>query len=176
MMAAHTRPYSARSGCYIDIDHNHDHELLPLLHAPPPPTMTLKLRASSSPEPGSPFSWDKVPASPQPSSSVDEAASSPPSPPTQWLSARDMKVFGASPLRATVGIVRCKDCEKPVLRSAMAEHAGEWRAVCAGGRGLSDDRYVPQSAHRSEERRQGKDGDTRCVAALCGSARLIDLQ
>ena len=29
-----------------------------------------------------------------------------------------------SPLKDTTGFVRCKDCEKPVLRSAMAEHAG----------------------------------------------------
>ncbi|GJE90971.1 SCA7 domain-containing protein [Phanerochaete sordida] len=83
--------------------------------------MTLKLRASSSPEPASPFDWDKVPDSPQPPPDSDPAT--PSSPPTQWLSARDMKVFGASPLKSTVGIVKCKDCEKPVLRSAMAEHA-----------------------------------------------------
>ena len=86
--------------------------------------MTLKLRASSSPDPASPFSWEKQPDSPQPTDPQSSAANAP-SPPTQWLSARDMKVFGASPLSTTVGIVKCKDCQKPVLRSAMAEHAGE---------------------------------------------------
>lgn len=84
--------------------------------------MTLKLRASSSPDPISPFSWDNVPSSPPRPTPPAE----PSSPPTQWLRARDMKVFGASPLRDTVGIVKCKDCDKAVLRSAMIEHAGRW--------------------------------------------------
>jgi len=49
-----------------------------------------------------------------------------PPPPTSWLSARDMKIFGADPLKSTseIGIVQCKDCAKPVLRSAITEHAG----------------------------------------------------
>ncbi|KIP10050.1 hypothetical protein PHLGIDRAFT_22566 [Phlebiopsis gigantea 11061_1 CR5-6] len=85
--------------------------------------MTLKLRASSSPDPTSPFSWDNQIPSPQPSDSSLLAANTSSLPQTHWLSARDMKVFGASPLSSTVGIVRCKDCQKPVLRSAMAEHA-----------------------------------------------------
>ena len=82
--------------------------------------MTLKLRPSPTPGPSNPFSWDKLPSSPRP----PEVTATPPSPPTQGLSARDMKIFGVSPLKDTTGFVRCKDCEKPVLRSAMAEHAG----------------------------------------------------
>jgi hypothetical protein len=36
-----------------------------------------------------------------------------------------MKIFGASPLGGPeTGIVRCKECDKAVLRSAMNEHAG----------------------------------------------------
>ena len=37
-----------------------------------------------------------------------------------------MKIFGADPLKSTseIGIVQCKDCAKPILRSAVAEHAG----------------------------------------------------
>ncbi|KAF8518985.1 SCA7, zinc-binding domain-containing protein [Hysterangium stoloniferum] len=48
-----------------------------------------------------------------------------PSPPTSWLSAKDMKMFGATPLTSStdIGIVRCKDCDKPVLKSAIADHA-----------------------------------------------------
>ena len=84
--------------------------------------MTLKLRPSPTPGPSSPFSWDKAPSSPQ----ASEVSSAPPSPPTQWLSARDMKIFGVSPLRTTIGFVRCKDCDKAVLKSAMAEHAGKY--------------------------------------------------
>lgn len=48
-----------------------------------------------------------------------------PSPPTAWLSARDMKVFGSTPLREQIGIVRCRQCDRPVLRSAFADHYGE---------------------------------------------------
>ena len=35
-----------------------------------------------------------------------------------------MKTFGAQPLVQGVGIVKCKDCLKPILRSAILEHAG----------------------------------------------------
>jgi SAGA-associated factor 73 len=37
-----------------------------------------------------------------------------------------MKIFGADPLKSTseIGIVQCKDCGKPILRSAITEHAG----------------------------------------------------
>ena len=51
-----------------------------------------------------------------------------PSPPTSWLSAKDMKMFGAAPLVSStdIGIVRCKECQKPVLKSAFAEHVGTY--------------------------------------------------
>nr|GAT42975.1 predicted protein [Mycena chlorophos] len=66
----------------------------------------------------SPFSWDNLPSSP--SSDVPSL----PSPPTAWLPARDMKLYGAHPLTSTseIGLVKCKDCDKPILRSFMAEH------------------------------------------------------
>ena len=72
----------------------------------PQPTMTLKLKPSPSP-PASPFTWDLSPPSP-PTHDLER----PPSPPTSWLSARDMKTFGAEPLVQEVGIVKCKDCRK----------------------------------------------------------------
>lgn len=82
--------------------------------------MTLKLKATSSPSP-SPFDWDATNNSPQPS---DYASL--PSPPTSWLSARDMKLFGADPLfsPSRFGLVKCNQCSKPVLRSFISEHAG----------------------------------------------------
>lgn len=85
--------------------------------------MALKLKPSNVPSSSSPspFSWDNLPTSPSLSPS---AAESLPSPPTSWLSAKDMKVFGAEPLRTEIGIVRCKDCDKAVLKSAVTEHAG----------------------------------------------------
>ena len=84
----------------------------------PQPTMTLNLKPSPSP-PASPFTWDLSPPSP-PTHDLER----PPSPPTSWLSARDMKTFGAEPLVQEVGIVKCKDCQKAVLRSSILEHAG----------------------------------------------------
>ncbi|CAA7267390.1 unnamed protein product [Cyclocybe aegerita] len=79
--------------------------------------MTIRLKPS--PPPASPFSWD----TPDTQDSPDPLAL--PSPPTSWLSARDMKLFGARPLTATsdIGLVKCSHCGKPILRSFMAEHA-----------------------------------------------------
>ncbi|RPD64433.1 SCA7-domain-containing protein [Lentinus tigrinus ALCF2SS1-7] len=90
--------------------------------------MTLKLKPSPSP-PASPFSWDLAPPSP-PRHDLER----PPSPPTSWLSARDMKMFGAEPLVQEVGIVKCKDCQKAVLRSAILEHAEHCIKIRNGGK------------------------------------------
>ncbi|KAJ3564106.1 hypothetical protein NP233_g8514 [Leucocoprinus birnbaumii] len=78
--------------------------------------MTLKLKPESKSP--SPFSWDiPSPSSLEPSSL--------PSPPTSWLSARDMKLYGSRPLTSTseIGVIKCKDCSKPILRSFASEHA-----------------------------------------------------
>ncbi|KAH9852192.1 SCA7-domain-containing protein [Lenzites betulinus] len=91
--------------------------------------MTLKLKPSSSP-PASPFSWDISPHTPVSRHSVEP----PPSPPTAWLTARDMKTFGAEPLELQVGIVKCKDCLKPILRSAASEHADNCAKIRSGGK------------------------------------------
>ncbi|KAH9935946.1 SCA7-domain-containing protein [Epithele typhae] len=90
--------------------------------------MTLKLKPSPSP-PASPFSWDLAPGTPPP-----PHTERPPSPPTSWLSARDMKTFGAEPLVLEIGIVKCKDCLKPVLRSAIADHADNCVKIRSGGK------------------------------------------
>ncbi|EMD39052.1 hypothetical protein CERSUDRAFT_151939 [Gelatoporia subvermispora B] len=92
--------------------------------------MTLKLKPSQSP-PASPFSWDNASASPSPSKSAGIASS----PPTSWLSARDMKMFGSSPLELSeIGLVKCKDCGKTVLRSAILEHADNCAKIRTGGK------------------------------------------
>lgn len=89
--------------------------------------MVLRLkRLSHSP---SPFSWDSLTA-PRHTSPTDAQVAELPSPPTSWLSARDMKIFGVEPLRSDIGVVRCSDCEKPVLRSAISDHASEFNAQC----------------------------------------------
>ncbi|KAJ7180490.1 SCA7, zinc-binding domain-containing protein [Mycena filopes] len=90
--------------------------------------MPLKLKPSS---PAPPFSWDDLlpPSPPQDPASL-------PSPPTSWLSARDMKLFGSQPLTSTsdIGLVKCKDCDKPILRSFMAEHAVTCATIRSGGK------------------------------------------
>ncbi|KAI6105623.1 SCA7-domain-containing protein [Pisolithus sp. B1] len=82
--------------------------------------MALKLkRVSNSP---SPFSWESL-SPPRPCTPLSDAQIAQlPSPPTSWLSARDMKIFGAEPLKLDIGVVRCSECDKPVLRSAISEH------------------------------------------------------
>ncbi|KAF8200385.1 SCA7, zinc-binding domain-containing protein [Pholiota molesta] len=90
--------------------------------------MTLKLKPS--PGPVSPFSWDI----PSPTTSADTPAA--PSPPTSWLAARDMKVFGARPLTSTadVGLVKCSHCSKPILRSCIVEHSDNCALIRSGGK------------------------------------------
>ncbi|KAF8074811.1 SCA7, zinc-binding domain-containing protein [Lyophyllum atratum] len=93
--------------------------------------MTLKLKPSSptpSSAASSPFSWDVAP-SPTETSALA-------SPPTSWLSARDMKLFGAQPLSSAsdIGVVKCKECNKQILRSFMSEHADNCAAIRLGGK------------------------------------------
>ncbi|THU99161.1 SCA7-domain-containing protein [Dendrothele bispora CBS 962.96] len=47
-----------------------------------------------------------------------------------------MKLFGAQPLTSTsdIGIVRCRDCEKPILRSAITEHLVTCAQIRNGGK------------------------------------------
>ncbi|KAJ8094345.1 SAGA complex subunit Sgf73 [Marasmius tenuissimus] len=88
--------------------------------------MTLKLKLKGgAPQPPQPFDWDYLSgSSPEPSHDTTSY-----NPPTSWLPARDMKLYGAQPLASTsdIGVVRCKDCDKPILRSVILEHA----ASCA---------------------------------------------
>ena len=39
-----------------------------------------------------------------------------------------MKIFGARPLTSTseIGLVRCQECGKPLLKSFIAEHSGDF--------------------------------------------------
>ncbi|KAI0305848.1 SCA7, zinc-binding domain-containing protein [Multifurca ochricompacta] len=106
------------------------------------PTMTYKLRPKQSPSPA-PFTFDNLP-SPSPASPSTSSSFNGLPPPTSWLSARDMKIFGADPLKSTseIGIVQCKDCAKPILRSAIAEHADNCKKYDLeknGSKGKADD-------------------------------------
>ncbi|KDQ61757.1 hypothetical protein JAAARDRAFT_150675 [Jaapia argillacea MUCL 33604] len=86
--------------------------------------MTLKLKPSPGPTPA--FSWDHF------SNVSSPGPSSVPSPPTSWLSARDMKTFGSEPLKNEVGIVKCRECGKPILQSAAADHAENCKRIRIG--------------------------------------------
>ncbi|KAJ8583767.1 SCA7-domain-containing protein, partial [Rhizopogon salebrosus TDB-379] len=91
--------------------------------------MTIKLkRTSHSP---SPFSWEAL-SPPRAASPNAPEVTGLPSPPTSWLSARDMKIFGAQPLRADIGVVRCSECDKPILRSAISEHISNCNDIRSG--------------------------------------------
>ncbi|KAF5351550.1 hypothetical protein D9758_007170 [Tetrapyrgos nigripes] len=91
--------------------------------------MTLKLKGASSS--ATSVSWDDV-KSPSPPPEFHN----PQSPPTSWLPERDMKLFGATPLTSTsdIGLVRCKDCEKPILRSVITEHLVTCAQIRSGGK------------------------------------------
>lgn len=86
------------------------------------PTMTIQLKKLQSPT-SVLTDWDN--AIVEPTDVPQTQIAGLPSPPTAWLSARDMKVFGSIPLREQIGIVRCRQCDRPVLRSAFADHYGE---------------------------------------------------
>lgn len=111
--------------------------------------MVLRLkRPSHSP---SPFSWDSLSA-PRPNTPPTEAqVAQLPSPPTSWLSARDMKIFGVQPLRSDLGVVRCNDCDKPVLRSTISDHATNCSDIRSGKKGVKN-----KSADGELELKKGK--------------------
>ncbi|KAG6896267.1 hypothetical protein C0993_008607, partial [Termitomyces sp. T159_Od127] len=108
--------------------------------------MTLKLKPSSprSP-PSSPFSFD-----------ANDSAAEPTvlsSPPTHWHPASTMRIYGAQPLStiSEVGVVRCKDCSKPVLRSSISEHL----ETCALLSKKSHKSSLVESEGKSGKKRKG---------------------
>ncbi|KAL4250331.1 hypothetical protein ABKN59_005897 [Abortiporus biennis] len=117
--------------------------------------MTIRLRPSPAASPGSPFSWDKLPASPP--ARPDESA--PASPPTQWLSARDMKMFGAEPMKSNLSVVKCKECGKPVLESALGEHSDNCAKIRSGGKKGAKGKAVTVEADTDKKGKKRKAED-----------------
>ncbi|KAH8104130.1 SCA7-domain-containing protein [Cristinia sonorae] len=118
--------------------------------------MPVKLKPSPSASP-QPFSWDNVPSPSPPPNRTTEIM-----PPTQWLSALDMKTFGAEPLKYEIGIMKCKECGKPVLQSAVSEHADNCNKIRAGGKkGAKGKPAVPIAAADSSigKKRKAEDED-----------------
>ncbi|THG99152.1 hypothetical protein EW026_g3158 [Hermanssonia centrifuga] len=70
-----------------------------------------------------------------------------------------MKVFGATPLKTTVGIVKCKDCEKPVLRSAMAEHADNCARIRNALKKSGKAKVEPEDTNKKGKKRKAEDDD-----------------
>ncbi|KAF8920640.1 SCA7, zinc-binding domain-containing protein [Mucidula mucida] len=96
--------------------------------------------AKASPSPP-PFNWDaSLPSSPAPDPSSSLPA------PTAWLEASGMKIYGAQPISSTsdIGVVRCKDCAKPILRSCLLDHL----TTCAEIRKRSQAAEVQKSAKK----------------------------
>ncbi|KAG8907872.1 hypothetical protein FRB99_001731 [Tulasnella sp. 403] len=82
---------------------------------------SLQLKKSSELDSSqSKINWDDLDAfvnSPIPGSDGPPA-----SPPTAWLEDTVMPIYGASPMEPVAAIIRCKDCDKPVLSSALSSH------------------------------------------------------
>ncbi|KAG2754728.1 SCA7-domain-containing protein [Suillus brevipes Sb2] len=120
--------------------------------------MTLKLkRTSHSP---SPFLWEALSPPRASSPNAPEVTGLPP-PPTSWLSARDMKIFGAQPLRADIGVVRCADCDKPILRSAVSEHISNCNDIRSGRKWVKGKTADSEAEPKKGKKRaaDGEDGD-----------------
>ncbi|PIL24959.1 hypothetical protein GSI_12846 [Ganoderma sinense ZZ0214-1] len=113
--------------------------------------MPLKIKSSPSP-PASPFTWELLPQTPP--SDLDR----PPSPPTSWLTAHDMKTFGAEPLVQEIGIVKCKDCLKPILRSAILDHADNCAKIRNGGKKGAKGKAAEAEDKKGKKRKAEDDG------------------
>ncbi|KAH8832597.1 SCA7-domain-containing protein [Flagelloscypha sp. PMI_526] len=118
------------------------------------PQFRLKTR---SPSPEGSFSWQaSSPSSPGSTSGVNQDP-----PPTSWLPAHEMKVYGAEPLFSVsdvgVGLVRCKACDKPVMSSSAVDHAvtcASVRAKKGKGKGSAE----PDSISKKRKASPSVDG------------------
>ncbi|KAJ1303222.1 hypothetical protein OPQ81_011420 [Rhizoctonia solani] len=95
--------------------------------------MPLRLRSPSVLSDDAPsliFNWDNVERPLTPDSISDNA----PSPPANLLPVEDMHIYGATPLiQPLAGIVRCPECDKPLLATALSTHAANCAEIRAGG-------------------------------------------
>ncbi|KZV92366.1 SCA7-domain-containing protein [Exidia glandulosa HHB12029] len=135
--------------------------------------MALRLRLpNGQPAPSSaPFNFDAPsPDSPGSQPTDDEAHKDPTSPPTSWLPAKDMKIYDSEPLNGDVGFVRCPDCSKTVLKSALTEHSETCKRIrlglgfskksSTGGKTVDFmDANAPPSASATKKGKKRKAGD-----------------
>ncbi|KAG9044672.1 hypothetical protein FS837_007719 [Tulasnella sp. UAMH 9824] len=79
------------------------------------------IQLKNLPDSNSKINWDDLDDQvDSPSSSSEPLAAA--SPPTAWLDDRDMPMYGAAPMEQSVPIIRCPECEKPILASALSGH------------------------------------------------------
>ncbi|KAG9123568.1 hypothetical protein FRC07_014718 [Ceratobasidium sp. 392] len=101
--------------------------------------MPLRLRSaslSSDDAQSLVFNWGYV-EQPFTPGSIYESA---PSPPAALLPAEDMHVYGATPLLQPLsGVIKCPECSKPLLASALAAHAVNCAEIRAGGEKAKSD-------------------------------------
>lgn len=113
--------------------------------------MTIKLKPSPPGTPAAPFSWDDLPSSPPgpPESELEDVAT----PPMHWLDGKDMRMFGSEPLRPQVAILKCKDCGKPILESAMADHVENCLKIRNGGKKGAKGKAAEEEAKKGKKRK-----------------------
>jgi len=70
-------------------------------------------------------------------------------------------MFGAEPLKPEIGIVKCKECDKPVLRSAIAEHADNCAKIRSsakkGAKGKSAPADAEDASKKGGKKRKAED-------------------
>ncbi|KAK2463715.1 hypothetical protein APHAL10511_004466 [Amanita phalloides] len=110
--------------------------------------MALKLKPYTNPPTS--FSWRAL----SPASAVDNAPL--PSPPTAWLPAQDMKLYGSQPLTSVsdIGLVKCKECEKTILRTCMVDHIDKCATIRAGSKKGSKSRFDTEDAKTGLKKRR----------------------
>ncbi|KAG9101091.1 hypothetical protein FRC06_003365 [Ceratobasidium sp. 370] len=126
--------------------------------------MPLRLRspsASSDDVPSLTFNWSNVEHPLTPESIYDA-----PSPPAALLPADDMHVYGATPLLQPLsGVIKCPECNKPLLASALAAHAANCAEIRAGGDKKAKSETKAEKKAKKDRERELKKAEKEAVAS-----------
>ncbi|KAG9001831.1 hypothetical protein FRB94_004483 [Tulasnella sp. JGI-2019a] len=125
--------------------------------------MVLQLKplpVTKAPQKSSKVDWEDLDAL---ADSPNESAGSPyaaASPPTAWLDHRDMPTYGAAPLEPEVPVIRCTDCDKPILASALTSHKVNCEKIKkANVKGKKDSGSLTGSKRKATEDELSATGD-----------------
>lgn len=61
---------------------------------------------------------------------IDDSLSESGSPVTTRLDVKDMEIFGAMPMDEDIVVVKCNNCQRPLLPSKFKEHSGKTKKNC----------------------------------------------